>query len=88
MRDLFVWYPLVLNHVAYVCAINIYFSNVCTSSRSSAKLPSVSLVATMDREKFKAAPAPVNLPSERGSSLANISVRALRTSDSEDMGPI
>jgi transcriptional repressor NF-X1 len=58
-----------------------------STKKSSAKLPSVSLVAAMDREKFKAAPAPVNLPSERGSSLANISVRALRTSDSEDTGP-
>ena len=57
------------------------------SSRSTAKLPSVSLVTVMDREKSKAAPGPVNLPSERGSSVVKISVGALRTSDMEETPP-
>ena len=44
-------------------------------------------MTVMDKEISKVAPAPVNLPSERGSSVVKISMGALQTSDMEESPP-
>ena len=58
----------------YTCIIYWTISHL-TLSRSRTKLPTMSLMKMIEKEKLKVAmPTPVNLPSERGPLLGEISL--------------